>query len=37
MKKVVKDATDIGILGKNIFGSRDNFTLHVMEGVRTFV
>ncbi|MDR3092809.1 MAG: 4Fe-4S binding protein [Endomicrobium sp.] len=37
MKKAVKDATDIKVLGKNIFGSNHNFTLHVMEGAGAFV
>ncbi|GHT33005.1 NADH dehydrogenase [Endomicrobiia bacterium] len=37
MKKAVKDATEIGILGNNIFGSNHNFTLHVMEGAGAFV
>jgi NADH-quinone oxidoreductase subunit F len=37
MQKAVKDATDIGILGKNIFGSEHNFILHVMEGAGAFV
>lgn len=37
MRKAVKDATDIGILGDNIFGSTHNFRLHVMEGAGAFV
>ncbi|MCL2335183.1 MAG: NADH-quinone oxidoreductase subunit NuoF [Endomicrobia bacterium] len=37
MKKAVKDASDYGVLGKNIFGSNHNFTLHVMEGAGAFV
>ncbi|GHT44587.1 hypothetical protein AGMMS49936_00170 [Endomicrobiia bacterium] len=37
MKKAVKDATEIGILGSNIFGSNHNFTLYVMEGAGAFV
>ncbi|MCA6073034.1 MAG: NADH-quinone oxidoreductase subunit NuoF [Endomicrobium sp.] len=37
MRKAVKDATDIGILGNDIFGSGCNFTLHVMEGAGAFV
>jgi NADH-quinone oxidoreductase subunit F len=37
MKKAVKDAMDIGILGRNIFGSKHNFTLNVMEGAGAFV
>jgi NADH-quinone oxidoreductase subunit F len=37
MKKAMKDAYDIKVLGKNIFGSGYNFTLHVMEGAGAFV
>jgi NADH-quinone oxidoreductase subunit F len=37
MKKAVKDARDIGILGDNIFGSNHNFNLNVMEGAGAFV
>jgi NADH-quinone oxidoreductase subunit F len=37
MNKAVKDATDIGILGDNVFGSNHNFRLHVMEGAGAFV
>ncbi|MDR3050049.1 MAG: 4Fe-4S binding protein [Elusimicrobiota bacterium] len=37
MKKAVKDAQARGILGKNIFDSGHNFTLHVMEGAGAFV
>jgi NADH-quinone oxidoreductase subunit F len=37
MQKAVKDATEIGVLGKNIFGSSHNFILHVMEGAGAFV
>jgi NADH-quinone oxidoreductase subunit F len=37
MRKAVKDATDIGILGENIFDSGHSFTLHVMEGAGAFV
>ncbi|MDR1418648.1 MAG: NADH-quinone oxidoreductase subunit NuoF [Endomicrobium sp.] len=37
MQKAVKDARDIGILGKNIFGSDHSFILHVMEGAGAFV
>jgi NADH-quinone oxidoreductase subunit F len=37
MKKAVKDASDIGILGKDIFGSNCDFVLHVMEGAGAFV
>ncbi|MDR3195742.1 MAG: NADH-quinone oxidoreductase subunit NuoF [Endomicrobium sp.] len=37
MNRAVKDATDIGVLGENIFGSNRNFKLHVMEGAGAFV
>jgi len=37
MKKAVKDATDIGILGRDVFGSGCDFVLHVMEGAGAFV
>ncbi|MDR1244151.1 MAG: NADH-quinone oxidoreductase subunit NuoF [Endomicrobium sp.] len=37
MQKAVKDATDIGILGNDVFGSKHNFVLHVMEGAGAFV
>jgi NADH-quinone oxidoreductase subunit F len=37
MKRAVKDATNIGILGENIFGSGHNFVLNVMEGAGAFV
>ncbi|MDR2399686.1 MAG: NADH-quinone oxidoreductase subunit NuoF [Endomicrobium sp.] len=37
MNRAVKDATDIGILGDNVFGSNHNFKLHVMEGAGAFV
>ncbi|MDR2395543.1 MAG: NADH-quinone oxidoreductase subunit NuoF [Endomicrobium sp.] len=37
MQKAVKAATEIGVLGKNIFDSGHNFTLHVMEGAGAFV
>lgn len=37
MKKAVIDATEKGVLGKNVFGSDHNFTLHVMEGAGAFV
>ncbi|MDR2067077.1 MAG: NADH-quinone oxidoreductase subunit NuoF [Endomicrobium sp.] len=37
MQKAVKEATDIGILGNGVFGSKHNFVLHVMEGAGAFV
>jgi NADH-quinone oxidoreductase subunit F len=37
MKKAVKDAIEIGLLGENIFGSSHSFTLNVMEGAGAFV
>ncbi|AKL98108.1 NADH-ubiquinone oxidoreductase-F iron-sulfur binding region domain-containing protein [Endomicrobium proavitum] len=37
MKKAVEAAVQKGVLGKNIFGSAHNFTLHVMEGAGAFV
>jgi len=37
MKKAVKSAELLGILGKNIFGFSLNFKLNVMEGVGAFV
>jgi NADH-quinone oxidoreductase subunit F len=37
MNKAVRDATDIGILGNNVFGSNHNFKLYVMEGAGAFV
>ncbi|MDR1195736.1 MAG: 4Fe-4S dicluster domain-containing protein [Endomicrobium sp.] len=37
MKKAVAAAAEKGALGKNIFGSGHNFTLHVMEGAGAFV
>jgi NADH-quinone oxidoreductase subunit F len=37
MQKAVKDAADIGILGNDVFGSKHNFILQVMEGAGAFV
>ena len=37
MKNAIKKATEIGVLGENLFGSGFNFTLHVMEGAGAFV
>lgn len=37
MYKAIKDATECGILGDNIFGSGLSFNIHVMEGAGAFV
>ncbi|MDR0956357.1 MAG: NADH-quinone oxidoreductase subunit NuoF [Endomicrobium sp.] len=37
MKKAVKDAIEIGLLGENIFGLNHSFTINVMEGAGAFV
>ncbi len=37
MKKAIESAKNLGVLGKNIFGSDKNFELHVMEGAGAFV
>lgn len=37
VRKAVKDAEAMGLLGDGIFGSRFNFKLHVMEGAGAFV
>lgn len=37
MKNAIKKAEEIGVLGKNLFGSDFSFTLHVMEGAGAFV
>jgi len=37
IKKAVETAEKYGILGKNIFGTDKNFTIHVMEGAGAFV
>jgi NADH-quinone oxidoreductase subunit F len=37
MKKAVEDAKEMGILGKNIFNSGNDFELNVMEGAGAFV
>ena len=37
MKKAVKDATALGILGNNLFDSQHNFSIEVMEGAGAFV
>ena len=37
MNKAVKEAEKLGTLGKDVFGSGSNFTLHIMEGAGAFV
>ena len=37
VKKAVKDATEMGILGDNIFNSAKSFKINVMEGAGAFV
>lgn len=37
IRKAVADAEKAGILGKNIFGSKQDLVLHVMEGAGAFV
>ncbi len=37
MKNAIKKANEIGVLGKNLFGSDHSFDLHVMEGAGAFV
>jgi NADH-quinone oxidoreductase subunit F len=37
MKTAVKQAQELGILGKNILGSGHNFKIHIMEGAGAFV
>lgn len=37
LRKAVADAEKLGALGKNIFGSGQDLTLHVMEGAGAFV
>ncbi|MDR0675763.1 MAG: 4Fe-4S binding protein [Elusimicrobiota bacterium] len=37
VEKAIKDATETGILGENIFDSGKKFNLHVMEGAGAFV
>ncbi len=37
MNRAVEDAMKVGVLGKNIFGSGQDFILHVMEGAGAFV
>ena len=37
MRNAIKKATEIGVLGSNLFGSNFSFNLHVMEGAGAFV
>lgn len=37
VKKAVKDAEEMGLLGDNIFGTEHSFRVHVMEGAGAFV
>lgn len=37
MKKAVKDATTLGILGKNVYGTQFHFSIEVLEGAGAFV
>lgn len=37
MRKAIKQAEELGLLGENIFGSGKNFKIHVMEGAGAFV
>ena len=37
MRHALKQAEELGILGKNIFGSKHNFTISIMEGAGAFV
>ena len=37
MKKAVRDAQEMNILGDHIFGSEYSFRIHVMEGAGAFV
>ena len=37
LKRAVADATEMGVLGDNLFGTRQSFVLHVMEGAGAFV
>ncbi|MAT40597.1 MAG: NADH-quinone oxidoreductase subunit F [Ectothiorhodospiraceae bacterium] len=37
MRKAVQDATELGLLGENVFGSGLNMTINVMEGAGAFV
>jgi len=37
MEKAIADATALGILGDDIFGSGSNFMVHIMEGAGAFV
>ena len=37
MRKAIKQAEELGVLGENIFGSGKNFKINVMEGAGAFV
>jgi NADH-quinone oxidoreductase subunit F len=37
VRRAVRDATELGLLGDNVFGSGHNLRLHVMEGAGAFV
>lgn len=37
MRRAIQEAEEYGILGKNIFGTEQNFKLHIMEGAGAFV
>lgn len=37
MRKAIEEATKAGVLGDNVFGTGEKFTLHVMEGAGAFV
>lgn len=37
IRRAIKDAEELGLLGENIFGSGDSLSLHVMEGAGAFV
>jgi NADH-quinone oxidoreductase subunit F len=37
MRKAVKDAQEMGVLGKNVFGTEQAFSVQVMEGAGAFV
>ena len=37
IRKAIADATEYGLLGKNLFGTNFNFTIRVMEGAGAFV
>lgn len=37
LERAIEDAEKAGILGKNIFGTNNNFKLHILEGAGAFV